>query len=269
MMIDRAIKLRESLEDYKDKVLRLNDPADDNVKLDQITPDDWEILTKVKSILKPFYEIPKRLGGNTVKSLHGALWEVVLGLECLIQSLKEWKLRLTNNDVSTRQLNICVGLAIDKLMEYVGKTARSPVWLTALVLYPKYRWKNLSQLWQHVNQQSLFQASQARVKNMWQTDYRGRVITEPDTINNGDTYNSDGEKDVFRFFNHASSQTVTNPDTSDLSDEYLQYISKEPVEESVPNPLDWWRRHQQFYPNLSQMAFDLFAVPAMSSECGV
>lgn len=102
---------------------------------------------------------------------------------------------------------------------------------------------------------------------MWQTDYRGRVIIEPDTINNGDTYDSDGEKDVFRFFNHASSQTLTNPDTSDLSDEYLKYISKELVEESVPNPLDWWRRHQQFYPNLSRMAFDLFAVPAMSSEC--
>lgn len=37
-MIGRAIKLRESLEDYKDKVLRPNDPTDDDVKLDQIAP---------------------------------------------------------------------------------------------------------------------------------------------------------------------------------------------------------------------------------------
>lgn len=87
MMIDRAIKLRESLEDYKDKVLRSNDPADDDVKLDQITPDDWEMLTKIRSILKPFYEVTKRLEGNAVEGSHGALWEVVVGLKCLIQSL--------------------------------------------------------------------------------------------------------------------------------------------------------------------------------------
>lgn len=82
------------------------------------------------------------------------------------------------------------------------------------------------------------------------------------------SYESDGEKHVFRFFNHASSQTLADPGTSDLSDECLQYISTEPVEESVPNPLDWWRRHQQIYPDLSRTAFDLFAVPAMPSECG-
>ena len=92
-------------------------------------------------------------------------------------------------------------------------------------------------------------------------------MIELHAIDDRDTYNSDGEKDVFRFFNHTNSQTLPNPETSDLSDEYTQCISKEPVEESVSNPLDWWRRHQQSYPNLSRMAFDLFAVPAMSSEC--
>lgn len=57
------------------------------------------------------------------------------------------------------------------------------------------------------------------------------MIIEPDAINNGDKYDSDGEKDVFWFFfDHASSQTLINPDIFDLSDEYLQYISKESVE---------------------------------------
>lgn len=121
------------------------------------------MLTKIKPILRPFYEVTKRLEGNTVEGSHGALWEVVVGLECLIQSLEEWKLRLTNDHVRTHQLNVCVRLAMGKLMEYVGKKARSPVWLAALVLHPKYKWKNLGKLWQHVNQQSLFQASQAKI----------------------------------------------------------------------------------------------------------
>ncbi len=94
---------------------------------------------------------------------------------------------------------------MDKLMEYVGKTAWSPVWLASLVFYPKYKWKNLGRLWQNINKQYLFRASQARVKNMWQTNYKRRVIIEPDAITNGHTYDSDGEKYVFWFFNDTSS----------------------------------------------------------------
>lgn len=37
--------------------------------------------------------------------------------------------------------------------------------------------------------------------------------------------------------------------------------------EDVADPLQWWRLHRHTYPVLSQMAFDLLAVPAMSSEC--
>ena len=33
-------------------------------------------------------------------------------------------------------------------------------------------------------------------------------------------------------------------------------------------PLQWWReRGEQLYPTLAVMAYDLFAMPAMSSEC--
>jgi hypothetical protein len=39
------------------------------------------------------------------------------------------------------------------------------------------------------------------------------------------------------------------------------------MHEEVKNPLLWWRDHQHIFPTLSQMAFDLLSVPAMSSEC--
>ena len=68
---------------------------------------------------------------------------------------------------------------------------------------------------------------------MWQTDYKGRVIVEQ----------------------------KPNPDTS----EYIQYISKEPVEESVSDPLGR-RRHQQIYPNLFRKEFDLLVNPLLRGE---
>lgn len=46
----------------------------------------------------------------------------------------------------------------------------------------------------------------------------------------------------------------------------MRYITKDP-EENVKNPLQWWRDNQSTYPNLSQIAFDVFTIPAMSSEC--
>ncbi len=51
-----------------------------------------------------------------------------------------------------------------------------------------------------------------------------------------------------------------------LVDKYVKYITKD-RDEDIRNPLHWWRVHQSTYPNLAQMSFDLFAIPAMSSEC--
>ena len=52
----------------------------------------------------------------------------------------------------------------------------------------------------------------------------------------------------------------------ELQNECIKYISKE-KDDDICNPLQWWRDHQNTYPNLAQMAFDLFAIHAMSSEC--
>lgn len=72
-MIDKAIKQRELLKSYKNKVLESNNLANNNVKLDQIILDNWKILTKIKSILKPFYKVAKQLKKNLVKGLNRKL----------------------------------------------------------------------------------------------------------------------------------------------------------------------------------------------------
>ena len=48
-------------------------------------------------------------------------------------------------------------------------------------------------------------------------------------------------------------------------DEYEAYISSPAVPTS--DVIGWWRDHQTTYPKLSQMAFDLLSIPAMSAEC--
>ncbi len=74
---------------------------------------------------------------------------------------------------------------------------------------------------------------------------------------------SDGENDPFhRLLN---TRTIRADPDVELVDEYVKYITKD-RDEDFRNPLQWWRDHQPTYPIIAQMAFDLFAIPAMSSE---
>ncbi len=84
MMIERAIKLRDSIDQYCFKLTRSVDKADKNVQLDELSSADWEIIVKIKSILKPFFITTKHLEGNAIDGSNSKLWEVVLGIECLI-----------------------------------------------------------------------------------------------------------------------------------------------------------------------------------------
>ena len=57
--------------------------------------------------------------------------------------------------------------------------------------------------------------------------------------------------------------------TDKLDTKYCSIESGKRVLKSyMDEPLRWWReRGEQQYPTLAKMAFDLFAIPAMSSEC--
>ena len=110
---------------------------------------------------------------------------------------------------------------------------------------------------------SLLEASKKRVQNMWIASYQDRIEANlPEEIQ--EMENSDDDNDDL-LGEYMASQTFTHSSLN-VMDEYTNYINKERDEE-VRSPLEWWKVHKGAYPNLSQMAFDLFVVPAISSEC--
>lgn len=50
-----------------------------------------------------------------------------------------------------------------------------------------------------------------------------------------------------------------------MKDEYMRYIVKN-LKENVKNPLYGWQDNQSSYSNLSQIAFNFFAILPMSSK---
>ncbi len=197
MIIEHAIKLWDSIDQYCFKLTRSADEADKDVQLDELSSADWETLVKIKSILKPFFLTTKHLEGNAIDGSHGALCKVVLGIECLIQSLEDQYTQL-KNDISTTHLTTSVTLVLDKFEDYLGKTNRSAVLLAAIVLHPKHKWFSISTLWGRRNKISLLNASKIRLQNMWAGFYQDKIIISENDISQYDSYmDFDGENDPF------------------------------------------------------------------------
>ncbi len=107
-------------------------------------------------------------------------------------------------------------------------------------------------------------AIKLRVQNLWVACYQDKIFLPPRSFETSIFIDSDGDDDLF----HGLLNTHLTPAerTTELPDEYVKYITKK-RDESVSNSLQWWRIHQSTYSNLAQMAFHLFAIPAMLSEC--
>ena len=52
-----------------------------------------------------------------------------------------------------------------------------------------------------------------------------------------------------------------------LSTENSELVGLSSTKEQIPNSIKWWRYNREIYPNLSRMAFDLFAIPVMPAAC--
>lgn len=154
-MIKRVIKLRyfinaillaEVLE--WDAYVRQSRAEDREIKRkrfviidDYLTTDNLAIINKYYSILQFFKEVAMRLQGNPIKGQFSALWEVLLVIEFLLGHLKEVKDR--DNVYLEKYFKINIRLGQAKLNKYYILLDNSPVYITALVLHPAYRWNQI------------------------------------------------------------------------------------------------------------------------------
>ncbi|KAK4074631.1 hypothetical protein Purlil1_12926 [Purpureocillium lilacinum] len=58
---------------------------------DILTADDWRLLAEIKHVLEPIYLQTMRAQGWGKGDGHGRLWEVMTGIEYLLEHLEDWK----------------------------------------------------------------------------------------------------------------------------------------------------------------------------------
>jgi hypothetical protein len=285
-MIQRALRLKDSLHLYC-RQWRQERYESYDLRRDMLDAQDWSELEHFEQLLKPFNKATRRAEGNAITGSHGALWEVIPIMDYLFITLKKHADEVTESPhIFSDHYQHCINYGFVKLQEYCTKIDDSRLYSAATALNPYRRFTYFEEAWggkpggrdaitnARRMTRELYEQYLSRLKQPapppssppatslfmdedsddeeWAALFGNKHTTvEHDLIQ----LRKSQESELERFMNDALDMSITTTENGE--------IVKRPME-----PLRWWReRGEYLYPTLAGMAYDLFAMPAMSSEC--
>ncbi|EAQ93808.1 hypothetical protein CHGG_02043 [Chaetomium globosum CBS 148.51] len=91
LMIDRAIKKKNHIHSFLVQ-LQVSEGEGHGIPVEEfLTAEDWRLLTELKAIVEPLYFQTMRCQGWGEKGSFGYLWEILPGMEFLLDKLEFWK----------------------------------------------------------------------------------------------------------------------------------------------------------------------------------
>lgn len=281
-MIQRALRLELAIDRYC-RQWRPTTGEGYSLKKDILDQQDWEELRHFEELLQPFNRATKRVEGNAVTGTHGALWEVLPTMDYLFNTLKERADEVEQDQqrdtgIFTDYFSHCLNHGFAKLREYYTKVDTSPFYAAAVALHPCKKFNYFEQQWTTKDAEKDIKKAKQSVRRLF-SDYIERqrdieAASPPPVILD----NHEDKHWAAAFGDHtaAASKDKGRRNTElqrfmddELDTYYTTRINGKMVKCSYLNePLRWWRdKGQVAYPTLAIMAFDLFAMPGMSSEC--
>jgi hypothetical protein len=91
MMVERALLKQSELNSYIQDLGLEADASKRVPAADVLTSDDWKVRREVRYILEPIYHMTMRTQGWGTSRGHGRLWEVMTGMEFILDHLEDWK----------------------------------------------------------------------------------------------------------------------------------------------------------------------------------
>ncbi|KAF5229478.1 hypothetical protein FANTH_14191 [Fusarium anthophilum] len=262
-------------------------------------------LAKSTRILRPVYLQMMRTQGWGKGDSHGRLWEVLVGMEYLLEHFEDWKVfysevmveiigetnlddlepigtsladpgesngrpsrvrrlraRFDENEVyePPQRIQLPSALPADHwgyirasinngwkmLSKYYDELEESPLFAAAIILHPRFGISWLEATWVSEEQLTWVRDAKVEVKDNF---------TPPMTM--------DQEDD--RYTQWMNSKTKKALSTSGSVGELERYLRLEP--QDTQDAIQWKRDRGASFPSLSSFALDVFAIPAMASDC--
>ncbi|KAK3896412.1 ribonuclease H-like domain-containing protein [Staphylotrichum tortipilum] len=91
LMIERALRKQANIQTFLARNLDEIDPQKRIPVEDHLEMEDWRLLTELKEVLEPLYHQTMRTQGWAKQGGHGALWEILAGMEYLLEKMEDWK----------------------------------------------------------------------------------------------------------------------------------------------------------------------------------
>jgi hypothetical protein len=90
LMIKRAWEKQSHIQSFI-MALELDPTATKIPPEDQLHAEDWRLLAEIQHVLEPIYKLTMRTQGWAKGDSHGQLWEVMTGMEYVLEHLEDWK----------------------------------------------------------------------------------------------------------------------------------------------------------------------------------
>ena len=284
LMIRRALNLRDAIDLFIKRHVEKNKSS--LSKLDELSNGDWDTIIRIKEILQPFYMLTKRTEGQARTGSYGALWETLPTMEYLLGTLERRAVEYGAELMSWKQLTVKIAPQIFKQMDitladhkhilqsikhgwsklesYYRKLDESPVYAASILLHPEHKSQFLKRHWKG-RPDWIAQAEEA-VKTLWLTTYKD--IAKPSISLH--ILPSAKQRDPSDFDQFLHPPDYNDDQQGEEEDEFEQYMKIKSVIIKPGELIDicgWWKAHESQWPSLARMAFDMIAIPAMSSEC--
>ncbi|KAJ0128078.1 Uncharacterized protein HZ326_28824 [Fusarium oxysporum f. sp. albedinis] len=298
-------------------------PADDI-----LSSEDWRVLGEVNEILKPIYLQMMRMQGWGKGDRHGRLWEVLIGMEYLLEHFEDWKVfysevaaeivsethldaaeRIATAPANFRERNsrpsrvrqsalllhsraeystaekrlasetsqkstlpadhrayirASINNGWKKLNEYHDKLGESPLFAAAIILHPSFGISWLEATWVSEEQLAWVRDAKVGIKDYFTRWYDANQGLCEETIKYDAAPRTMGQEDD-QYTQWINSKTKKAFATSGSVGELERYLRLEP--QDTQDAIQWWRDHRASFPSLSSFALDVFAIPAMASDC--
>ncbi|KJZ68419.1 hypothetical protein HIM_12196 [Hirsutella minnesotensis 3608] len=149
-----------------------------------------------------------------------------------------------------------------KLDEYYNKLGDSPLFAAAVILHPRFGISWLEATWVTEEQLAWVRDAKVGMKDYFARWYQ--TNQQNDTEQSKPASMATGKEDD-HYTQWINSRTKKASATSGSISELDKYLRLEP--QDTQDPIQWWRDHKHTFPTLSSFALDVFAIPAMATDC--
>ena len=267
---------------------------------DMLSTDDWAVITRYVQILKPLKDATVALEGH-IGGRFGAVWRVLPQYEKVLQHFEslieqypittepQAAATATSFDTSNaftadslsalpatqstaeRHFNVNIKLAWQKMNDYYCRLDNTPLYVAAVVLHPRMKWRWIEEQWQ---ERSDWIRRAKSAFNDLILEYEHQPIQPPDHQAAAplitplpkrlrrqycdDSSDSDSDSDVSL---EDTSSSIQRQLTAYLSDKVAKAELKK-----TESPLQYWLSKRQQWPHLTALALNVFTAAVMSDE---